>query len=373
MRVGWSVDFHQFQRNGESARRIKHPAISGLAPLPSSGASVTLRIMPITVQDLAARIGGQVEGDASIPLTGIAPIPHAQTTEVTFAENAKHCAAAEACAATAVIVPLNAPASGKTLIRVKNPRAAFARALAIFSPPRPYPAQIHPTAQLGRNVQLGEGVFVGEFVVLRDNVTVGNRTVIEAHCVVGEGSRLGDDCLLYPNVAIYHGIRIGNRVGIHAGSVIGSDGFGYVQDGAERLKIPQVGNVIIEDDVEIGANVTIDRATMDSTIIRRWTKIDNLVQIAHNVTLGQNCIVISQAGIAGSVEIGDNVTLAGQAGIADHLKIGANSVVAAQSGVSEDLPPGSIVFGTPAQPAMQTKRQIIALRKLPDLLRKLGK
>ena len=329
--------------------------------------------MPITVQDLAARIGGQVEGDASIPLTGIAPIPHAQTTEVTFAENAKHCAGAEACAAAAVIVPLNAPASRKTLIRVKNPRAAFARALAIFSPSRPYPAQVHPTAQLGRNVQLGEGVFVGEFVVLRDNVTVGNRTVIEAHCVVGEGSRLGDDCLLYPNVTIYHGIRIGNRVGIHAGSVIGSDGFGYVQDGAERLKIPQVGNVIIEDDVEIGANVTIDRATMDSTIIRRWTKIDNLVQIAHNVTLGQNCIIISQAGIAGSVEIGDNVTLAGQAGIADHLKIGANSVVAAQSGVSEDLPPGSIVFGTPAQPAMQTKRQIIALRKLPDLLRKLGK
>ena len=329
--------------------------------------------MPITVQDLAARIGGHVEGDASIQLTGIAPIPQAQATEVTFAENAKHYTAAEGCAAAAVIVPLNAPASKKTLIRVKNPRAAFARALAIFCPPRSYPAQVHPTAQLGRNVRLGEGVFIGEYAVLRDNVTVGDRTVIEAHCVIGEGSRLGDDCLLYPNVTIYHDIRIGNRVGIHAGSVIGSDGFGYVPDGAERLKIPQVGNVIIEDDVEIGANVAIDRATMDSTIIRRWTKIDNLVQIAHNVTLGQNCLVVSQAGIAGSVEIGDNVTLAGQAGIADHLKIGANSVVAAQSGVSEDLPPGSIVFGTPAQPAMQMKRQIIALRKLPELLRRLGK
>jgi UDP-3-O-[3-hydroxymyristoyl] glucosamine N-acyltransferase len=146
-----------------------------------------------------------------------------------------------------------------------------------------------------------------------------------------------------------------------------------VQDGAERLKIPQVGDVVIEDDVEIGANVTIDRATMDSTIIRRGTKIDNLVQIAHNVTLGQNCTIISQVGIAGSVQIGDNVTFAGQVGIADHLKIGSNSVVGAQSGVTEDVPPDCVMFGTPAQPMMQTKRQIIALRKLPELLRKLGK
>ena len=329
--------------------------------------------MSITVHDLAARIGGKVEGDANISLTGIAPIPRAQSTEVTFAENPKHSLAAEGCAAAAVIAPLGAPASRKTLIRVKNPRAAFARALAIFNPARQYPAQVHPTAQRGRNVRLGEGVFVGEYAVLRDNVTVGNHTVIEAHCVIGAGTTLGDHCLLYPNVTIYHDIRIGNRVAIHAGTVVGSDGFGYVQDGAERLKIPQIGNVIIEDDVEIGANAAIDRATMDSTIIKRWTKIDNLVQIAHNVTLGQNCIVISQAGVAGSVEIGDNVTLAGQAGIADHLKIGANSVVAAQSGVSEDLPPGSVVFGTPAQPIMQTKRQIIALRKLPELLRKIGK
>jgi UDP-3-O-[3-hydroxymyristoyl] glucosamine N-acyltransferase len=329
--------------------------------------------MPITVQDLATRIGGKVEGDANIQLTGIAPIPQARATEITFAENPKHCSAAEGCAAVAVIVPLNAPTSKKTLIRVKNPRAAFARTLAIFCPPRSYPAQIHPTAQLGRNVRLGEGVFIGEYAVLRDNVTIGNRTVIETHCVIGEGSVLGDDCLLYPKVTLYHDIRIGNRVGIHAGSVIGSDGFGYVQDGAERLKIPQVGNVIIEDDVEIGANVAIDRATMNSTIIRRWTKIDNLVQIAHNVTLGQNCLIVSQAGVAGSVEIGDNVTLAGQVGVADHLKVGANSVVGAQSGVAWDLPPDSIVWGTPAQPIMQTKRQMAALRKLPELLRKIGK
>jgi UDP-3-O-[3-hydroxymyristoyl] glucosamine N-acyltransferase len=329
--------------------------------------------MSITVHALAARIGGQVEGDGNIPLGGIAPIHRAQPTDITFVENVKHSAAAEDSAAAAVIVPLNTPAFHKTVIRVKNPRAAFARALAIFHPSRRYPARVHPTAQLGRDVRLGVGVFIGEYAVLRDHVSIGNRTVIDAHSVVGEGSTLGDDCLLYPNVTLYHDIHLGNRVAIHSGSVIGSDGFGYVQDGAERLKIPQTGNVIIEDDVEIGANVAIDRATMDSTIIKRGTKIDNLVQIAHNVTLGQNCIVVSQVGIAGSVQIGDNVTLAGQAGVADHLKIGANSVVAAQSGVAEDVPPGSVVFGSPAQPAMQTKRQIIALRKLPDLLKKLGK
>ena len=329
--------------------------------------------MSITVHALAARIGGQVEGDGNISLSGLAPIPRAQSTDITFAENAKHSAAAEGSAAAAVIVPLNTPALHKTVIRVKNPRAAFARALAIFHPSRQYPARVHPTAQLGRDVRLGEGVFIGEYAVLRDHVSIGNRTVIDAHSVVGEGSTLGDDCLLYPNVTLYHDIHLGNRVAIHSGSVIGSDGFGYVQDGAERLKIPQTGNVIIEDDVEIGANVAIDRATMDSTIIKRGTKIDNLVQIAHNVTLGQNCLVVSQVGIAGSVQIGDNVTLAGQVGVADHLKIGSNSVVAAQSGVAEDVPPGSVVFGSPAQPAMQAKRQIIALRKLPDLLKKLRK
>jgi len=329
--------------------------------------------MSITVHALAARIGGHVEGDGNISLQGIASIPHARSTDITFAENPKHSAAAENCAAAAVIVPLNTPASRKTVIRVKNPRAAFARALAVFHPPRQYPAGVHPTARLGRDVRLGEGVFLGEYAVLRDRVSVGNRTVIDAHTIIGEGTTLGDDCLLYPNVTLYHDVHIGHRVAIHSGSVIGSDGFGYVQDGAERLKIPQTGNVIIEDDVEIGANVAIDRATMDSTIIKRGTKIDNLVQIAHNVTLGRNCIVISQVGIAGSVQIGDNVTLAGQAGIADHLTIGENSVVAAQSGVAEDVPPGSVVFGSPAQPVMQTKRQIIALRKLPDLLRKLGR
>jgi UDP-3-O-[3-hydroxymyristoyl] glucosamine N-acyltransferase len=326
----------------------------------------------ITAQELANRIDGQLDGDSALRLTGIAPIARAGPADVTFAENEKHCAAAEISAAATVIVPVSAPASRKTLIRVKNPRAAFARALAVFFPARRYPAQIDNTAQVGRNVQLGQDVFIGAHAVLRDNVIIGNRCVIEANCFLGEGAKLGDDCLLYPGVTVYHGVRVGDRVIIHAGSVIGSDGFGYVQDGAQRIKIPQVGDVVIEDDVEIGANVTIDRATIDSTIVRRGTKIDNLVQIAHNVTVGQNCLIIAQVGIAGSVQIGNNVTLAGQVGVADHLKIGDNSVVGAQGGVIADLPPGSVVWGTPTQPVTQLKRQLVALRKLPELLRKLA-
>lgn len=328
--------------------------------------------MQLSVKALATRISGEVDGDGEILLTDIAPIPRVGASELTFAENAKHCAAAEASDAAAVIAPLDAPASRKTLIRVKNPRAAFARALAVFHPPRQYPGQVHPTAQIGRNVRLGDGVFVGEYAVVRDNVVIGNRSVIEANCFLGEGAAVGEDCLLYPGVKIYHAVRIANRVIIHAGSVIGSDGFGYVQDGAQRIKIPQIGDVVIEDDVEIGANVTIDRATMDSTIIKRGTKIDNLVQIAHNVTVGENCIIVAQVGIAGSVQIGKNVTLAGQVGVADHLKIGDNAVAAAQSGLAEDVPADTVVWGTPAQPMMQTKRQIIALRKLPEWLRKLS-
>ena len=239
--------------------------------------------MQTTVTALAGHVGGTVDGDGAHTLTGISPIPRAGHNDVTFAENAKHCAAAAQCTAAAVIVPADAVLPGKTLIRVTNPRLAFARALTLFHPPRRYPAQIHPTAQIAGHVKLGKDVFVGEYAVVRDGASLGDRTVIEAQCFVGEGATLGDDCRLYPGVKLYPGIRAGHRVVIHAGSVIGSDGFGYVPDGGRHVKVPQTGTVIIEDDVEIGANVTIDRGTMDATIIKAGTKIDNLVHIAHNV------------------------------------------------------------------------------------------
>jgi UDP-3-O-[3-hydroxymyristoyl] glucosamine N-acyltransferase len=329
--------------------------------------------MKISVNDLAARIGGHVEGDGTVQITGIAPIPRAKASDITFADSPQYCTAAEASAAGAMIVPRKAPASRKTLIRVENPRAAFARALAVFFPPRQYPAQIHPTAQVGARVRLGNGVFLGEYAVVRDNAIIGDRTVVEAGCFIGEGAVLGADCVIHPGVKIHHRVRIGQRVVIKAGAVIGGDGFGYVMDGGQHLKIPQVGDVVIEDDVEIGSNTTIDRAMMDSTVIGRGTKIDNLVQIGHNVTVGQNSILISQVGVSGSVQIGTNVTLAGQVGVADHVKIGDNAVVAAQGGIAEDVPPKSVVWGTPAQPMMQVKRQVIALRRLPALIRALSR
>ena len=320
--------------------------------------------MQTTVTALAGHVGGAVEGDGTRVITGIAPIPRAGNADVTFAETDKHVAAAGRSAAAAIIVPADATLAGKTLIRVANPRAAFARALQFFFPARKYPGQIHPTAQIGKNVKLGQDVFVGEYAVLRDGVVAGNRTVIEAQCFVGEGTTLGNDCLIYPGVKLYPGVRAGDRVTIHAGSVIGSDGFGYVLESGRHLKVPQTGGVILEDDVEIGANVTIDRATMDATIIKAGTKIDNLVQIAHNVTIGENSLLVAHVAIAGSVQIGKNVTLAGQSGVADHIKIGDGSIVLGQAGVIEDLPPGSIVWGTPAIPRKQEMRQKIALRKL---------
>jgi UDP-3-O-[3-hydroxymyristoyl] glucosamine N-acyltransferase len=209
--------------------------------------------------------------------------------------------------------------------------------------------------------------------VVRDGAAVGDRTVIEAGCFVGEGAVLGTECLLYPGVKVYHGVKIGRGVIIHAGAVIGSDGFGYVQEDGQHVKIPHVGDVIIGDDVEIGANTTIDRAMIESTVIRRGTKINNLAYIAHDVTIGECAIVIAQVGIAGGCDIGRNVILAIQAGVVDHRTIGDNAVVGGGAVVTDDLPANAVVWGTPAQPMLQYKRQLVALRRLPKVLRNLAR
>lgn len=329
--------------------------------------------MQISVNDLAARVGGTVEGNGSLSLAGIASIPRAQSSDVSFVGSTKDRAAAEASAAGALIVPRDGPPSGKPLIRVDNPKLAFALALAIFHPPHRYPATLHPTAQLGANVKLGEHLFIGENVVVRDGAVIGNRTVIEAGCFVGEGAVIGDDCLLHPGVKLYHAVKIGHRAIIHAGAVIGSDGFGYVEEDGQHRKIPHVGDVIVADDVEIGANTTIDRAMLDSTVIHRGVKIDNLVQIGHDVTIGESSIIVAQVGIAGGCKIGRNVVLAGQVGVGHHRTIGDHAAVGGGSGVTDDLPANCVVWGTPAQPIVQYKRQLVALRRLPNVLRKLAR
>ena len=328
--------------------------------------------MTITARALAEQLHGELEGDGEVQITNVACISRAGASDVTFAENASSCAEAFASAAGVILVRRSAPTNAKTLIRVENCREAFAAAMNIFHAPKQYVAGVDPSARIGPGVRLGSGVFIGANVVLSAGVEVGDRSVISANCVLGDGASLGEDCLLHANVTVYSQVRIGDRVMVHSGTVIGSDGFGYVRRASGIIKIPQIGNVIIEDDVELGANVTIDRAMMNSTIIGAGTKIDNQVQIAHNVIIGRNCLIAGMTGIGGSARLGDGVTLAGGVAVVDHVEIGANAVVGAVSLVTKNVPAGQVVWGTPARPARDAKRESAAVRRLPGLLKSLS-
>ena len=275
-------------------------------------------------------------------------------------------------AAAAILVDGDLTSSGKTLIRVPNARIAFAKVLPLFFPEPIYAPGIHPTAIVDGSAGIDPSAHVGPHCVVGANVKIGARSVLQGGNHIGADSRLGEEVNLFPNVTLYSRTQIGDRVRIHSGAVVGSDGYGYVLDEGIHRKVPQLGNVIIQDDVEIGANVTIDRGALGSTIIGKGTKVDNLVQIAHNVVTGEHCLLIAQVGIAGSTKLGNYVTLAGQAGLAGHLKIGDRAIVAAQSGVMHDIGEGEKWFGYPAKPDRQMKRQLIAIEQLPDLVRRVN-
>ncbi|HTV76515.1 MAG TPA: UDP-3-O-(3-hydroxymyristoyl)glucosamine N-acyltransferase, partial [Candidatus Baltobacteraceae bacterium] len=243
---------------------------------------------------------------------------------------------------------------------------------ALFFPEQKFAAGIHPTAVIAQSAQIDPAAHVGPHCVIGERVKIGARSVLLAGNFVGDDSKIGDDAGIFPNVTIYPRTEIGNRVRIHANSVIGADGFGYVQDGGVHRKIPQIGTVVIGDDVEIGAGVTIDRGALGPTVIGRGTKIDNLVQVGHNVEIGEHSLLCGQAGIAGSSKLGNYVVIAGQAGIAGHLKIGNQATVTSKSGVMNDVPDGEKWFGIPAQPDKEMKRQIIAQRQLPELLKRVA-
>lgn len=328
--------------------------------------------MRISAQALAEQLHGSIEGDGSVEITNVAPISRAGATDLTFAESTKSCEEAFASAAGVILVRHCAPPSSKTLIRVENCREAFARAMTIFHAPKQYCAGLDPSATVAADVRLGANVCIGPNVVLGAGAQVGDRTVILANCVIAEGVQLGDDCLLHPNITIYSNVKVGCRVILHSGTVIGSDGFGYARKDSGIVKIPQIGGVVIEDDVEIGANVTIDRATMNSTVIGAGTKIDNQVQIAHNVVIGRNCLIAGMTGIGGSARLGDGVTLAGGVAVVDHVEIGNNAVVGAVSLVTKDVAPNQVVWGTPARLATDAKRESAAMRRLPAILRRLS-
>ena len=324
----------------------------------------------MTAAEIARLLEGEMLGDGNVQLTGFAPAESARAGDLTFAENEAYFARAESSAASAILVAGEFKSAAKTLIRVANARVAFARVLPLFFPEPAFPAGVHPSAVVAKSASVDPTAHIGPFCVVGEKVRLGARSVLQGGNHVGAGCQLGEDVNLFPNVTIYPGTQLGHRVRVHAGSVIGSDGFGYVLDAGAHRKVPQIGNVIVGDDVEIGANVTIDRGALGPTVIGKGTKIDNLVQIAHNVSIGDHSLVISQVGIAGSTKLGAYCVLAGQVGVAGHLKIGNQVTIGAKAGVMHDIPDGQKLLGQPAIPDKEFKRQIIALQQLPELIRR---
>jgi UDP-3-O-[3-hydroxymyristoyl] glucosamine N-acyltransferase len=323
------------------------------------------------LNDLANKIGAVLEGPGDIEITGAAGINDAGEGHITFFEG-KNFKSLEQCRASAVLVPLDAPGMSLPLLRVKNPRFAFAKALTLFYVQPDRPVGISNQASIGQNAVIGTDPSIHPFVVIADDVTIGDRVILYPGVYLGKGAFVDDDVILYPNVCIRENVRIGKRVIIHAGAVLGADGFGFVTEGGAHHKIPQVGGVVIEDDVEIGANTTIDRATLGNTTVKRGTKIDNLVQIAHNVTIGEHCFIMSQVGIAGSCTLGNYVVLAGQVGLADHITVHDRVMLGAKAGVMKDIEAGQIAVGSPALPHREFFRIQAVIHKLPELKRQVA-
>lgn len=328
--------------------------------------------MSIKLKDICEHLGGELSGDGNIEITGVSGINEAVPNQITFVANTKYLAAIATTQASAIIIGRGVSGNGKATIRVDNPYWGFVQALELFSWGNEEQTEsgIHETAIIGNNVTIGERVTIQAHSVIGDNVEIGNDTVIMPLVYIGEGSKIGSDGLIYSNVNIRENVTIGDRVIIHCGAVIGSDGFGFTPDPKNHrpYKIPQIGTVVIEDDVEIGANTTIDRATVSETLIKSGTKLDNLVQIAHNVVIGKDCCLAAQSGIAGSTTLGDRVNIAGQSGVVGHLTLGENSVIYSKSAVTKDMPPGSHLSGIPARPHKQELRSQAYTRKIPDLL-----
>jgi UDP-3-O-[3-hydroxymyristoyl] glucosamine N-acyltransferase len=323
----------------------------------------------LTIQEIAKICGGQLNGDPNGTITGAASLDEAVEGEIAFYNNPKYLPRLKMTRASAVLVPSDF--AGKTSaaqIRVADPSKAFETVVLKLAPkPVNFPAGIHSTAVIDPKARIGAHVSIQPHVVIEAEAEIGDATVIGAGTYIGHATKIGESCFIYPNVTIRERTKIGARVIIHGGAVIGADGFGFeFKDGRQR-KIPQLGIVQVDDDVEIGANTTIDRARFGRTWIQQGVKIDNLVQIAHNVVVGKHSVIAAQAGISGSARLGERATLAGQAGIVGHVTIGAGAIIAAQSGVSKNVPAGEIWFGYPATPIEETKRQVAWIHRLGKL------
>lgn len=323
--------------------------------------------MGIPLHKLAGLLGAALTGSGDTDIIGVAGVREAREGYITFITGKNYLKDLERSRAAAALVPLDTPDLRLPLLRVKNPRLAFARALELFYV-KPYsPAGISDRAFIGKNVAIGADCSIYPFAVLMDNVKIGDRVTIHPGAHVGQDSRIGDDTVLHPNVSIGHNIVVGKRVIIHAGTVLGSDGFSFVTDGGRHHKIPQVGGVVIGDDVEIGANCSIDRATLSNTVIKQGTKLDNQVHIAHNVTVGEHCLLAGQVGIAGSSTLGNYVVFGGQAGVADHTVVGDRVMAGGKAVITRDVEPGQIIAGFNAMPVREWLKVQAILPRLPEL------
>jgi len=325
-----------------------------------------------TLSEIAEHVGGRIIGNAQVEISKVSSIEDAGPGDITFLAHPHYKSFLADCRAAAVIVGRGVvdglPPGMPALVEVSNPYLAFARILQLFTPPPEFDGQISSLASIDPTATLEDEVTVFPHVFIGARVTVKRKTVLYPGVYLGDGAEVGRDCVLYPNVTVREGCRLGDRVILHPGVVIGSDGFGYAGEGEGRIKIPQVGIAVIEDNVEIGANSTVDRATLGRTVIRRGVKIDNLVQIAHNVSVGENSIIAAQTGIAGSTRIGKDVILAGQVGVVNHIEIGDGARIGPQSGVPRSVPPGALrSSGIEASPHKEWLRVMALLPQLPRL------
>jgi UDP-3-O-[3-hydroxymyristoyl] glucosamine N-acyltransferase len=318
----------------------------------------------VSLEEIVDFVGGDFAGIRDHSIASVAALATAGPDQLSFLSNRKYAAELAATKAGAVLVPRKMDGTDPRWIRVDDPYYAFARIMTRWFFDRPMPKGISAKAVVADSAKLGENVTLGHFAVVGENVVIGNNVTILHNVSIEARAVIGDDCIIYPNVVIYDGTRIGNRCILHSGVVIGSDGYGFATHAGKHHKIPQIGIVRIEDEVEIGAGTTIDRAALGETVIGEGTKIDNLVQIGHNVKVGKHCLLVSQVGIAGSTELGDYVAVAGQSGFSGHLKIGNRVQVAAKSAVLDDVPDDTKVMGSPAVPFTEFARRHAALKKL---------
>ena len=327
--------------------------------------------MHLKLSEIAKKVQGEVVGNGEVEITGVAKIEEAKEGEITFLANTKYAKFLSESKSSAVIVPMDiTEAGGKLLLRTKNPYYAFLQTVNLFYPSEPLIEKgIHDTAVIGKDTELGKDLSVGPYVVVGRRCRVGDGSVLMPGVVIGDDVTIGEGCTLQARVCLRERVVIGDRVIIHNGAIVGSDGFGFAPEGGKYHKIPQVGTVVIEDDVEIGANTTIDRATLDETRIKRGAKLDNLIQVGHNCTIGENTVIAAQTGLSGSTHIGNGVRAGGQVGFAGHMKVGDGASIGAQSGVSKTVPPGVSVFGYPAKPLMEELRIQAALKRLPQVLK----